>query len=85
MNYSYSKLKDTWVEKVIEGYEDPVVNMSLQEWNEYVAEGKNVMFPAIKSGSVCPYCKKAGVCSCGGGRGPNPFGCACGGGGRMIF
>ncbi len=87
MNYSYSTLKDSWTEKVVEGYEDPIVNMSLQEWNQYVADGKNVMFPAIKSGSVCPYCKTAGGCSCGesGGRGPNPFGCACGGGGRMIF
>ena len=92
MNYNYLKLKDTWDCKVVEGYEDPIVSMSLPEWNQYVAEGKNVMFPAIKSSGRCPYCKKVGGCSCGipasgasGARGPNPFGCACGGGGRMIF
>lgn len=55
MNYNYSKLKETWTygnneKAVIEGYEDPIISMSLPEWNQYVAEGKNVMYPAIKSG-----------------------------------
>ena len=91
MNYNYYKLRDTWVcetKNVVENYEDPVVSMSLLDWNQYVADGKNVMYPAIKTGRVrvCPYCKMEGGCSCGGlGKGPNPYGCACGGGGRMIF
>lgn len=90
MNYNYSKLKDTWAcerGNTVEGYEEPTVSMSLPEWNQYVAEGKNVMYPAIKSGQVrgCPYCGKAGGCSCSGKRGPNPFFGGCGCGGRMIF
>ena len=85
-DYNYSKLKNTWTRRknVVEGFEDTVVSMSLPEWKQYVAEGKNVMYPAIKSGRVgeCPYCGKF-RCNCGG-RGPNPFG-GCGCGGRMIF
>ena len=88
MNSNYSKLKDTWTceRKVVEGYEDPIVSMSLPEWNQYVAEGKNVMYPAIRSGGVsgCTYCGKS-RCNCRGGKGPNPFGGGCGCGGRMIF
>ena len=86
MDYKYSKLKNSWSrgERVVEGYEDTIVSMSLPEWNQFVAEGKNVMYPGIKSGkNECPYCGK-GRCFCGG-KGPNPFaGCGCGGG-RMIF
>lgn len=93
MSYNYSQLKNTWAceKEVVEGYEEPTISMSLPEWNQYVSEGKNVMYPAIKSGQVrgCPYCGGGvGGCVCrGGGKGPNPFvgGCGCGGGGRMIF
>ena len=91
MSYNYSKLKNTWTcgENVVEGYEDPIVSMSLPQWNQYLAEGKNVMYPAIKSGKVggCLYCGGGvGGCVCKrGGRGPNPFGSGCGCGGRMIF
>jgi hypothetical protein len=85
MDYNYSKLKNTWTSRknVVEGFEDTVVSMSLPEWKQYVAEGKNVMYPAIKSGRVdCPYCGKF-RCNCSG-KGPNPFG-GCGCGGRTIF
>jgi hypothetical protein len=43
---NYAILKNTWTcknQEITEGYE-PKVTMSLPEWKDYIADGKNVLY-----------------------------------------